>query len=52
MTMGCGDQCPFIKAKQREDWNIPDPKEMPPEQFSAVRSLIESKVRELIFVPR
>ena len=34
-TMGCGDACPFVRAKQREDWNIPDPKEMPPEAFRA-----------------
>jgi protein-tyrosine-phosphatase len=44
-TMGCGDACPFVRAKQREDWNIPDPKEMPPEEFRAVRDLIETKVR-------
>jgi arsenate reductase len=48
VTMGCGDECPFIKAKRRLDWNIPDPKEMPPEKFREVRSLVESKVKELI----
>jgi protein-tyrosine-phosphatase len=48
VTMGCGDQCPFLRAKQREDWSIPDPREMPPEQFRAVRDLIETKVRELL----
>jgi protein-tyrosine-phosphatase len=46
--MGCGDECPYIKAKRRVDWQIPDPKEFPPEQFRAVRDLIESKVRELL----
>jgi arsenate reductase (thioredoxin) len=48
VTMGCGDACPFIRAKRREDWNIPDPKEMPPEEFREVRDLIEKKVKELI----
>src|SRR5258708_37250007 len=24
-TMGCGDECPFVHAKRRDDWNIPDP---------------------------
>jgi protein-tyrosine-phosphatase len=48
VTMGCGDECPYIKAKRRVDWQIPDPKEFPPEQFRAVRDLIESKVRELL----
>jgi arsenate reductase len=48
VTMGCGDECPFIKAKRRVDWNIPDPKEMPPEEFREVRTLIEAKVKELL----
>ena len=47
-TMGCGDECPFVRAKQREDWNIPDPKEMPPEEFRAVRDLIEARVKETL----
>jgi arsenate reductase len=46
-TMGCGDECPFVRAKQREDWNIPDPKDMPPEEFRAVRDQIEARVRDL-----
>ena len=48
VTMGCGDQCPNLKAARREDWAIPDPKEMAPEQFREVRDLIARKVRELI----
>ena len=48
VTMGCGDECPFIKGKRRVDWNIPDPKEMPPEEFREVRDLIERKVKELL----
>ena len=47
-TMGCGDECPFVRAKRHEDWNIPDPKDMPPEQFREVRDLIESRVKELL----
>jgi protein-tyrosine-phosphatase len=46
--MGCGDECPFIKAKQHIDWQIPDPKELPPEQFREVRSLIEASVKALL----
>jgi protein-tyrosine-phosphatase len=48
VTMGCGDECPLVLAKQRLDWNIPDPKEMPPEQFREVRNLIEALVKELL----
>ena len=48
VTMGCGDACPMVKARRREDWQIPDPKDMPPEQYRAVRDLIERKVKELL----
>ncbi len=47
-TMGCGDECPFVRAKQREDWDIPDPKDMPPEEFRKVRDSIEQRVKETI----
>ena len=48
VTMGCGDECPTIRAKRREDWDIPDPKSMPPDQFRTVRDLIEDKVKDLL----
>ena len=48
VTMGCGDACPNVAATLREDWQIPDPREMPPEQFREVRDLIAGKVRELL----
>ncbi len=47
-TMGCGDECPFVKAKRREDWQIPDPKDLPLEQFRETRNLIEQKVKDLL----
>jgi protein-tyrosine-phosphatase len=48
VTMGCGDECPLIRAKQRLDWQIPDPKHLPPQEFRDVRDTIEEKVKELI----
>ena len=48
VTMGCGDECPLVLAKLRVDWQIPDPKELPPEKFRDVRDLIEAKVKELL----
>ena len=48
VTMGCGDECPLIKAKRRLDWKIPDPKALPPDEFRQVRDLIEAKVKELL----
>ena len=44
-TMGCGDQCPFVRAKQRADWDIPDPKLMDPDEFRIVRDMIETRVK-------
>jgi arsenate reductase len=48
ITMGCGDECPFIAARHHDDWVIPDPKNMPPEEFAEVRDLIGEKVRRLL----
>jgi protein-tyrosine-phosphatase len=46
--MGCGDACPMVAARIREDWQIPDPRDMAPEQFREVRNFIERKVKELL----
>jgi len=47
--MGCGDEgCPLVRAKQHEEWNVPDPKEMSDEQFRLVGTLIEAKVKDLL----
>jgi arsenate reductase len=48
VTMGCGDACPLVKARRREEWQIPDPKELPDDEFRRVRDLIERKVKELL----
>ena len=48
VTMGCGDECPLVIARQRVDWQIPAPKELPPQKFNEVRDLIERKVKELL----
>jgi arsenate reductase len=48
VTMGCGDQCPNLKAARREDWEIPDPKNMEPDQFRGVRDMIREKVDALV----
>lgn len=48
VTMGCGDACPNVRAGVREDWNIPDPRNMSPDEFRNVRDEIEAKVLELL----
>jgi arsenate reductase len=46
VSMGCGDACPTVPAARREDWQIPDPKGMPLEEFRAVRDRIEREILE------
>jgi protein-tyrosine-phosphatase len=48
VTMGCGDECPLVRARRRIAWEIPDPREMEKEQFVAVRDLIGAKVKSLL----
>ena len=48
ITMGCGDECPYVKAKQRQDWAIPDPKNMNDHEVNKVRDMIKQKVLSLI----
>ena len=47
ITMGCGDECPFIPADHHEDWDIPDPKPLTLEQFRQVRDQIGDRVKDL-----
>ena len=48
ITMGCGDACPWVPARYREDWAIPDPRNMNEDDFRVVRDEIESKVKALL----
>lgn len=48
VTMGCGDACPWMPAKQHIDWQIPDPRHMDIAQFNEVRDHIGQLVKDLI----
>lgn len=48
ITMGCGDECPFVRATHRKDWNIRDPKNMSLDEFRIIRDEIKQNVLELI----
>lgn len=48
VTMGCGDACPLVRAKNRIDWNIPDPRDMDEAAFRQVRDLVGNKVKALL----
>jgi arsenate reductase len=47
VTMGCGDECPYIPGKRYIDWELPDPKDRPLEEVRATRDEIERRVVEL-----
>lgn len=48
VTMGCGDQCPFIPGKRYVDWELPDPKGRPLEEVRETRDEIGRRVQELV----
>ncbi len=48
VTMGCGDACPYVKARNRIDWDIPDPRDMDAQHFAFVRDFIGQKVKKLL----
>ena len=48
VTMGCGDSCPWVPAKRREDWALPDPREMDDDAYRGVRDEISGRVRALL----
>jgi arsenate reductase len=48
VTMGCGDNCPTLRAKKRIDWQIPDPKLLSPGDYREVRNLIGRMVKALL----
>lgn len=47
ITMGCGDECPFIPGKRYIDWDLPDPSGQPIETVRAIRDTIAAQVRAL-----
>ena len=48
VTMGCGEKCPYVPGLRRDDWPLPDPKNLPAEQAREVRDQIKHRVEELI----
>ncbi len=48
VTMGCGDECPYIPGKRYLDWDLPDPKGRPLVEVRATRDDIARRVRQLV----
>lgn len=48
VTMGCGDECPYIPGKRYLDWDLPDPKGRPIAEVRGTRDEITRRVSTLI----
>jgi arsenate reductase (thioredoxin) len=48
VTMGCGDECPYIPGKRYIDWDLPDPKGRPLDEVRATRDDIAARVDGLV----
>jgi arsenate reductase len=48
VTMGCGDECPYIPGRRYVDWDLEDPKGRPLDEVRATRDEIDRRVRQLV----
>ena len=48
ITMGCGDECPYVPGLERDDWPFPDPKGRPIDEVRRVRDEIRDRVSALV----
>jgi protein-tyrosine-phosphatase len=48
VTMGCGDQCPYIPGRRYLDWELTDPKGRPVNEVRATRDEIDRRVKALV----
>jgi arsenate reductase len=48
VTMGCGDECPYIPGRRYLDWDLPDPVGRPLEEVRRIRDDIAARVEALV----
>lgn len=48
VTMGCGDQCPYVPGLTIEDWPLEDPRGQPIERVREIRDEIRARVERLL----
>jgi arsenate reductase (thioredoxin) len=48
VTMGCGDECPYLPGKRYLDWELPDPSARPIDEVRAIRDEIVARVQALV----
>jgi len=47
VTMGCGDECPYVPGRRYVDWDLPDPKGRPLAEVREIRDEVARRVGEL-----
>jgi len=48
ITMGCGEECPYVPGLERDDWALPDPKGRPLDEVRSIRDDIRARVAALL----
>jgi arsenate reductase len=48
ITMGCGDECPYVPGLQRDDWPLDDPKGRPIDDVRRIRDEVRDRVDALV----
>ncbi len=48
ITMGCGDECPYVPGLRRDDWALQDPKGLPLDEVRRIRDEIRQRVFALV----
>lgn len=48
VTMGCGDECPYVPELRRDDWLLQDPKGLPLDEVRRIRDTIHNRVERLV----
>ena len=48
VTMGCGDECPYVPGLRRDDWPLADPKGRPIEEVRRIRDEVRERVAALV----
>jgi len=48
ITMGCGEECPYVPGLERDDWALPDPKGRPLDEVRSIRDDIRARVAALV----
>ena len=48
VTMGCGEECPYLPGLDVQDWPLADPKGQPIERVRSIRDEIHRRVKQFV----